>query len=102
MNTKKYTMGTQLTAKYVEQCPKEQNIGVIVSNAEEVDTKYGKRIAVNININKLMLKWVLNPTSVKNMEKVSTETDDWLQTRVAFVVRDLEDGKKQVIGEPIL
>lgn len=100
MDTKKYAQGDKLTIDFVKSCPVEQRVGVIVSDAEEEQTKFGGKLCVRVNINGLLLKWTMNQTSVKNMQSISSDSLHWLSKPVCFTIITGKDGKEQLIGSP--
>ena len=103
MDTKKYAQGEQLTIDYVKQCLTQQkNVGVIISDVEEITTKFGVKLSVRVNINGLLLKWTMNTTSVKNMQQVGSDSLQWLSKRVVFTIVNGKDGKEQLIGTPMI
>ena len=102
MDTKKYAQGDQLTMDFVRSCPPQKNVGVIVSDAEEVSTKFGTKLCVRVNINDALLKWTMNTTSVKNMQRISSDSLQWLSKRVAFTIVISKDSKEQLIGTTMM
>lgn len=102
MDTTKYAQGDQLTIEFVESCPPQKNIGVIVSDAEVTRTQYGEKLSVRVNINNMILKWTMSTTSVKNMQKISANSLEWLSKPVSFTTATGKDGKKQLVGAPVL
>lgn len=102
MDTKKYAQGENLTLDFVKTFPKQEVLGLIVSDAEEKQTKFGNKLVVKVSVDKIVLNWTMNQTSVRNMNSLSTDSIDWLSKKVLLKVVMGKDNKEQLIGAPII
>lgn len=102
MDTKKFAQGNYLTPDMVKASPQAPvKVGVIVSDVKIEVGSFGEQLTVMVNFDKEIKTWRLNRESVKNMQKVGSDSLTWLSCKVAFVVVDRK-GKEVLIGEPVL
>jgi hypothetical protein len=98
MDTTAYSEGQFITPEFVKFSPTK--IGVLLGEATPEETKYGKQLTVNVEIDRKIKVWNLNRDSVKNMQQLGIDSSAWVAKRVRFNVVSV-GGKDRVIGNPI-
>jgi hypothetical protein len=99
MDTTTFSEGQYITPEFVKNSPSK--IGVILGEASPQDTKYGKQLSVNVEIDRRIKTWNLNRDSVKNMQQLGMDSMSWVSKRVMFHTVIIA-GKDRVIGNPII
>jgi hypothetical protein len=99
MDTTEFSEGQYITPKLVNES--QQKIGVILGEARPEDTKYGKQLSVNVELNKKIKTWNMNRDSVKNLQRLGTNSESWIGKKVTFTVVSV-GGKDGVIGMPVM
>lgn len=103
MDTTQYGESAYLTPQIVKesQQPGDKKLGVIVSDVIVEEGKFGKQLSINVSFDQKIKAWKMDRESVKNMQKVSKHSENWLTKKVYFSVV-LKNGKERVLGEPIM
>ena len=99
MDTTIYSEGQYITKEFVRASPTK--IGVVLGEASPKDTKFGKQLSVNVEIDRKIKEWNLNKDSVKNMQQLGVDSMSWVSKRVLFSVISI-GGKDRIIGTPII
>lgn len=99
MDTTEYAESKYLTADIVKNSP--SRIGIITSEAKSEQTDFGEKLQCNVQIDGKTKIWRLNMDSVKNLHRISTNSKDWILTKVNFTLVSAK-GKDVIIGVAIL
>jgi hypothetical protein len=75
-------------------------IGVIISEGEYTDGKFGRKLEVKIQFNKINKIWSLNQVSATNlMDAYGEECNEWVGKKVEFEIEE-SNGKEVIVGYP--
>lgn len=78
----------------------QNKIGIIVSEGEYTDGKFGRKLEIKIQFNKLNKVWSLNQTSARNLiEAYGEDTNEWVGKKVEFELEE-SNGKEVIVGYP--
>jgi len=99
MDVSKFAEGQYINAEIVKNSPTRKL--VIVSEGEVVDTKYGEKLEIEVELDKKKKKWKPNVDSMKNMITAwGKDNKAWIGNVVKLKVLSIQ-GKETVIAEPI-
>lgn len=103
MDTTQYGESKYLTPQLIKESQQNspQKIGLIISDAEVEDGKYGKQLVIRVSFDKKVKIWKLSKENVKSLHKISVLSENWLTKKIGFTVSKTDEGKDKIIGEPI-
>jgi len=88
--------GRYLKAEHIQASQNKE--GVIISEGEYTEGKYGRKLEIKIQFNKVSKVWNLNPPSAKNlMEAWGEDTAEWVGKKVFFELQTV-NGKDVIVG----
>lgn len=104
MDATQYGESQYLTPTIVNESQQAPDkIGVIVSDVEVEDGKFGKQLSIKVSFDQKIKVWKMNKESVKNMlVGIGKNTELWLTKKVKFSVTKTKDGKDKLLGSPLL
>jgi len=99
MDMTQYAESEYLTAEKIEQS--ETKIGVVVSDSEIVDSKFGKTPEFHIEIDGLKKKWKPNKTSIQHLiDAFGKDSKSWLGKIISFDIVTTSTGRPSIIASP--
>jgi len=99
METQEFGESPYITAALINES--KEPVGVVIDEAMPIKTDYGQKLACKVSFDKKIKEWRMNRDSVKNMQKISTDSKNWVGHKVRFIVVPVNN-KERIIGMPII